>query len=538
MTRRGEVVHLGAPIPRGEEPPPRDHELDAEWRLLGAVFQLPELYAQLSAIVELRDLKGPENAALWAAAGTLLAAGKSLNPHRVAELVAPHDQHAQAQLAELIDGLHKLMVSPEIARDTALFVRERGTKRRLVAELAGTLRDAAAATGDIGLGAHLESSIPDLATALGGQAERLKRAIEEAEQRGLEPGRLATVWADELELQLDKPTLVDGLLASTAMTVIYGESGAGKTFVGLDLACHIAAGLPWRGMAVEQGIVVYVAAEAPESVKQRLLAWRTRHPVERLPVLVVTSNVDLLNGDAAELAALLEGIRAEHGRIALVVIDTLARAMTGNENAPEDMGRFVAACAMIREACQGHVAIIHHSGKDAAKGARGHSSLRAATDVEIEVTKSDGAGCIHVTKNRDGEDGIRFGFKLEVVELGRNPKGRMVTTCVAAESDAPAKKAKADQKSKRLNDKGKLLVQAVQKAVKYEGKLPPSHAETQGVTATVTVTVARTFWRQLLGWDDADEKQKGRSRQDWKRGLENAMASEAVGRWGEHLWLR
>ena len=69
-----------------------------------------------------------------------------------------------------------------------------------------------------------------------------------------------------------------------------------------------------------------------------------------------------------------------------MVVDTLARAMTGNENAPEDMGSFVAACGRIREACEGHVLVVHHCGKDAAKGARGHSSLRAATDVELEVT--------------------------------------------------------------------------------------------------------------------------------------------------------
>src|SRR4051794_26781139 len=78
---------------------------------------------------------------------------------------------------------------------------------------------------------------------------------------------LAHVWADNITLDLGRPGLVDGLLASTGMTVQYGESGSGKTFVALDLGCHVAAGLPWRGMDVEQGVVVYVAAESPESVQ-------------------------------------------------------------------------------------------------------------------------------------------------------------------------------------------------------------------------------------------------------------------------------
>jgi hypothetical protein len=57
------------------------------------------------------------------------------------------------------------------------------------------------------------------------------------------------------------------------------------------------------------------------------------------------------------------------------------------------------------------------------------------------------------------------------------------------------------------------------------------------VTAAVTVTVSRSYWRQLIGWEEADEREKERSRQDWKRGLENAIAAGAVRRWGDWLWL-
>jgi hypothetical protein len=126
---------------------------------------------------------------------------------------------------------------------------------------------------------------------------------------------LSTVWADDITIDLDAGGLVDGLLGLSGMTVLYGESGCGKTFVAVDLGCHIAAGLPWRGMAVEQGVVVYVAAESPESVKKRLWAWKRHHGVDHLPVLVVQSAVDLLNGDTDALAGLLERLKAEHGRM-------------------------------------------------------------------------------------------------------------------------------------------------------------------------------------------------------------------------------
>lgn len=254
--------------------------------------------------------------------------------------------------------------------------------------------------------------------------------------------KLATIWADQIAVEIGDTGVVDGLLPRTGLGVLYGESGSAKTFNAVDMACHVAAACAWRGLEVEQGPVIYIAAESPKSVERRIWAWKKHHGVEKLPVLVVQSSVDMLNGDAAALVDLVKGVKAEHGRVAMVVVDTLARAMTGNENAPDDMGRFVAACGAIREAGETMVLVVHHSGKDAAKGARGHSCLRAATDVELEVTNSEAGGCIAVTKSRDDAGGRTFGFKLQTVELGGNSKGRMVTTCVALEAEAPERKSR------------------------------------------------------------------------------------------------
>ena len=196
---------------------------------------------------------------------------------------------------------------------------------------------------------------------------------------------MSTVWADDIQISFDTVGLVDGFMPRSGLTVLYGESNSGKTFVTLDIACHIAAGLTWRGMRVEQGTVIYIAAEAPRSVEHRTYAWKAYHQVEHLPLLVVKSSVDLLTDDCGLIVDLVRDTIAPDMPVRLVVIDTLARSMIGNENSPEDMGRCVAAAAAIREAADTHVLIVHHTGKDTARGARGHSSLRAATDVELEV---------------------------------------------------------------------------------------------------------------------------------------------------------
>ena len=67
--------------------------------------------------------------------------------------------------------------------------------------------------------------------------------------------------------------LVKGLLDQSALSVMYGQSNVGKTFVAMDVAFHVAAGMAWGGLKVSRGAVVYVAAEGeyrtkPEDIAQ------------------------------------------------------------------------------------------------------------------------------------------------------------------------------------------------------------------------------------------------------------------------------
>jgi hypothetical protein len=120
----------------------------------------------------------------------------------------------------------------------------------------------------------------------------------------------------------------------------------------------------------------------------------------------------------------------------LVIIDTLSRTMSGgNENNSDDMTHMLSCFEKIQVETGAHVLVVHHSGKSEAMGARGHSSLRAAADVEIQVAKSGGAHSLTVTKGRDEADGQTYGFKLNVVELGTDEDGDPITTCVIEEEE-------------------------------------------------------------------------------------------------------
>jgi hypothetical protein len=112
----------------------------------------------------------------------------------------------------------------------------------------------------------------------------------------------------------------------------------------------------------------------------------------------------------------------------MVVIDTLARSFgAGDENTVKDMTKCIRNLDAIREATQATILVIHHSGKDASKGARGSSALLGAADTEIEIADRH----FRTTKQRDMPllpADIRF--DLQSVDLGLNRTGQQMSSCV------------------------------------------------------------------------------------------------------------
>jgi len=265
---------------------------------------------------------------------------------------------------------------------------------------------------------------------------------------------LPLIWFGDVVPSLDASDIVEDVICDAQMSVVYGESNCGKTFFASDMALHLATGTPWRGKAVEAGGVIYVAAEGGFGIRNRVAAYRQHKRFDgvEVPFGIVPSSVNLLDpkADTPRLIALIQQAADQVAvPIRLVVIDTLSRAMAGgNENSPEDMGALVINGDKIRQATGAHLMFVHHSGKDLAAGARGHSLLRAATDTEIEVSRQEGAdhSVARVMKQREMPVEGEFGFALDVVELGLNRRGKVVTSCVVRPMeglpDAPRKAIK------------------------------------------------------------------------------------------------
>lgn len=235
---------------------------------------------------------------------------------------------------------------------------------------------------------------------------------------------------------------VEDLFTDGALSVVWGGPGTGKTFVVLSIGASIATGRDWHGKEVEQGAVIYVALEGMQGAVNRIRAMQIRGilPPEA-PLYLCFAPVDLLNPAHPEAVIRMVEEKTKQAGIPVrfVILDTLARSMpNGDETSGEDMGVAVQSMDKIRIATKSHVCVIHHCGKDAGRGERGHSSLRGAVDTSIEVTHPDPANkyrVFTVRKQRDLEIIPPFCFSLESVVVGINRRGKEITSCVAKEED-------------------------------------------------------------------------------------------------------
>jgi hypothetical protein len=219
--------------------------------------------------------------------------------------------------------------------------------------------------------------------------------------------------------------VVKGALQRASYAEVYGAPGEGKTFVGLDIGYHVAADKPWMGLKVRGGPVLYLAYEGTGGMVKRAQALRQKYGKNEVPLYIVGASFNLREkGGRQELGAIIGSLPAKP---ALIIIDTFARAlMGGDENSAQDVGAFNSAIAALIESTGACVMIVHHSGKDKSKGARGSSALLGALDTEIEV---DG-GQVIARKQRDVEIAPPIGFKLVPLVVGLDEDGDETTSCV------------------------------------------------------------------------------------------------------------
>lgn len=288
--------------------------------------------------------------------------------------------------------------------------------------------------------------------------------------------------------------IVKGLIPNASLGVIYGASGSGKSFFVLDLMAAVARAVAWRYLKVKGARVCWVAAEGQEDMRKRVQAYCIRAGIDPkdLPMAFIDETPNFL--EAPDVKAVIKQMRAK-GKFDIVVIDTLAQVMAGgNENSGEDMGKVLAYCREITRLTGAMVILIHHSGKDESRGARGWSGLRAAADFEFEIIRADEDRVATVTKMKGGADGDEYGFRLQTIVVGQDEDGDDETTCVVESTDSTRATVAVVRGPK--GDNKKLVVEKAR--------------DVTAVTGSVTTNeLVALVWEQYpKGKDDARDQRK------------------------------
>jgi AAA domain len=305
----------------------------------------------------------------------------------------------------------------------------------------------------------IDSSLPPTYTAPGGPKAITEISLSEG--AGEKFDSFPIIRASELVGARLSADFVERLLGDGAASLWFGPSNTGKSFIILDLCICVASGRAFRDEhEVDQGAVVYVAGEGITGMQNRIEAARREGMLpSEAPLFLCFVPVSLLEpSNALKLAESVKAA-AEQSNLPcrLVVIDTLSRSMPGgDENSGKDMTVAVQSIDAVRAATGAHVLAVHHTGKDQERGARGHSSLRAAVDTEVEITRPEGSeiSTARITKQRDLPMGGPMPFSLKVVTLGLDRRGKPVTSCVVKHEDemmAP-NRSKAGRKNEVSNN--------------------------------------------------------------------------------------
>ncbi|MDB3929921.1 helicase RepA family protein [Paracoccaceae bacterium] len=235
-------------------------------------------------------------------------------------------------------------------------------------------------------------------------------------------GRLLIKASD---FKIKKPEYwIDDFVEKNALTFVVGESGCGKTFIITKAAVSVGLGVDFHGRNAQRGKVIISAGEGQDGQVARLRAAAEHEGQTLEHADIYLAKQAVVFAVEEEVAALCREIEDEHeGEIAVIIIDTMARAMVGtDENSARDMSTFIHQCDHLRQRFGCSIVIVHHTGHEGSRG-RGSSARYAAADTEILIKAEGGkvgAGAkirmsFEKTKNAQTPEPIYFATQKHIL---------------------------------------------------------------------------------------------------------------------------
>lgn len=407
-------------VVRMTKPPLRQPpcSVEAEHSVLGAILLDGGAYAEVAEVLAERDFFLAAHRAIWRAMGRAVQAGTGVDIVTVWQQVqAEAEDQRSGVTVPYLNQLEQGVASVRHVRAHAEIVREHSAARDAIA-LFDNLTARAFAGG---------CDVPALLDEANSQLAQLA-------QRTRYPSRRVPLLSlAELEQQAQAVTwLVKRVVPADSIGMLFGASGTFKSFVALDLALHVAHGLPWLGRKTQRGAVIYIAAEGGAGLWGRIKAWHRarRLDVRQAQLYVVPVGLDL----TADAWRVVEAAQAVGARPAMVVVDTLSQTYSGEENSANEMAAYFRELGLrFRALWACCVLILHHSGHNATERPRGSSAIRANLDFLMGVHRDEREmlATVSCQKQKDSEAFEDETFVLTREEIGRDEDNDVQASLVA-----------------------------------------------------------------------------------------------------------
>jgi hypothetical protein len=244
---------------------------------------------------------------------------------------------------------------------------------------------------------------------------------------------------EELEAA-EQDFIVEDFISAESLNFLVAKRNLGKTFLLVDLICHMAFGLPWLGKATQQVPIVFVLGEGKPGMFQRIRSWCTANGKD---IEVVKKWITWVNG-----ARLMSDISIERVEAAvrwssakLLIFDTWsATSGVENENDAAQTAEIISRLALLSP--KPAILFSHHPTKASQDTEnlvmRGSGTLEGSADV-VMVMYRDRTGKLpsgmaqrdlialstdseHGGKNRNSQTETIRGLYLEPVE----PKSKVM----------------------------------------------------------------------------------------------------------------